>query len=327
MRKVLITGISGFVGIHLANFLSKNREITLYGTEFESSDSSRRLAIIAKNDIQLVNLDVTRLEAVRSVVENIDPDIIIHLAAQSNVPYSFKHPQQTFEVNVIGTINLYETVRTLEIDPLILSIGSAAEYGKVDPTAVPIRETHSLQPRDPYALSKVSMFYLSRFYSDIYGLKVIHTRGFNHLGPYQVTSFAIPSFCDQIARVEQGLSPAEMLVGNLEATRDFTDVRDVVRAYWGICRHGRVGEVYNVCSGEGHKMRDVLEQLLDLANVQITIKKDPSRLRPSDTPFLIGANEKLKEDTGWNPRIPLAQSLQDTLNYWRATLQNSSHKT
>lgn len=262
-------------------------------------------------------MNLLQEEEVVKAIQDIHPDIIIHLAAQSSPQLSFSKPQLTFNINVIGTINLYEALRKLDLDPVIISVGSAAEYGKISPQAIPVTEQTELHPLDPYGASKVAMYYCDQFYHETYQMKIIHTRAFNHFGPFQPDTFAIASFCRQIAEIEQGKKPPLIQVGNLDAIRDYLDVRDVVRAYWILALNGKIGEIYNICSGVGHKMQEILDFLLKNAEVEIAIEMDPDRMRPADIPYLLGSNEKICRDMKWIPNFDFQESLIDTLNFWR----------
>ena len=244
--------------------------------------------------------------------------MIFHLAAQSFVPASWRLPAETFAVNAVGQINLFEAVRDLKLDPRIQIAGSSEEYGQVHPDEVPMKETNPLRPLSPYAVSKVAQDLLGYQYFMSYGLKAVRTRGFNHTGPRRGDVFVTSNFARQIAEIEKGKRPPVVEVGNLEAKRDFTDVRDMVRAYWLACAKGEPGEVYNIGTGHTIAMKDMLAILLSLSTSKVEVKVDPARLRPSDVPILYSDCSKFKALTGWKPRIPLETTLKDLLDYWRA---------
>jgi len=246
------------------------------------------------------------------------PDYIFHLAAQSFVPTSWKAPAATLETNVIGQTHIFEAVRALKLDPVIQIACSSEEYGLVHPEETPIKETNPLRPLSPYAVSKVTQDYLAYQYHQSYGVRAIRTRGFNHTGPRRGEVFVTSSFASQLARIEAGLREPKIKVGNLEAVRDFTDVRDTVRAYWLAVTRATPGEVYNIASGTGITIRELLDRLIALCEVPVDIETDPARLRPSDVEILVGDNSKFREETGWQPMIPFDQTLADTLDYWRA---------
>lgn len=309
--RVLITGICGFVGGYLYRHLIQAGHIVC-GTRLENEKVPDHL-----RDTDIFVMDLTDKEAVEAVLRESKPDAICHLAAQSSVALSWKDPAMTYNVNVIGTINLLECLRTLEMNPRILLVGSSEEYGKVTPDEIPISEDHSQRPGNPYAASKAGQEMLGRLYADAYGMEIIMVRAFNHTGPGQTPTFVIPDFAHRIAMMEKGLMPKELLVGNLEAVRDFSDVRDIVRGYGMLIEQGRAGEIYNIGSGHGYAIKDLLEKLLAMTDETITVTQDPNRMRPSDVPALIGDVSKIKEHIGWEPEIPIEKTLRDVLDYWR----------
>ena len=237
------------------------------------------------------------------------------------MPSSWTAPNDTLTTNVSGQTNLFEAVRALRLDPVIQIACSSEQYGLVLPGETPIKETNPLRPLSPYAVSKVAQDYLGYQYFQSYGLKVVRTRGFNHTGPRRGHVFVTSNFCSQVAAIELGLQEPVIRVGNIDAIRDFTDVRDMVRAYWLAVTKAKPGEVYNIATGNGIVIREMLERLISLASVEVKIETDPERLRPSDVEILIGDASKFKADTGWEPRIPFDQTLRDLLDYWRNTLR------
>jgi len=317
LTRILITGITGFVGYYLSQFLTTQNDLEIYGTRINEEDLFPVEDFDAPEMINLRIMDITIQEQVSTVLNEVRPDIIFHLAAQSNVAISFKEPQLTFNVNALGTLNLYDSIKKLNLDPTIIAVGSAAEYGMITESDLPINEKTPLHPMDPYGASKVSMYFLSRLFYEVFNLKIIYTRAFNHFGPHQKPSFAIPSFCQQIAEIEQGQRPPIINVGNLETVRDYLDVRDVVQAYWILAQRGLPGEIYNIASGNGQKMSIILNFLLSLAQIPITIKMDLEKYRPSDIPTIYGDSTKIQKETGWHPSININQTLEDTLNFWR----------
>jgi len=313
-QKALITGITGFVGSHLAEYLIKEN-VEVYGISRWRSKTDNIDHI--KDKINLQDADLLDAHSLYSIVENIKPDFIFHLAAQSYVVASWASPANTMETNLTGAVNLFEAVRKTGHDCSIQIACSSEEYGKVFPDELPIKETNPLRPLSPYAVSKIAMDYLGYQYHESYGLKIIRTRGFNHTGPRRGDVFAESTFAKQIAEIEKGKREPVVLVGNLEAQRDYTDVRDMVRGYYLAVQKGEPGEVYNICSGKAWKINKVLSFLLGLSKAKIKIKEDPDRLRPSDVPVLIGDNSKFVKQTGWHPEIPFEKTLEDLLNYWR----------
>lgn len=317
--RALITGITGFAGSHLAEYLlAEHPDVEVFGTYRWRSrmDNIEHL----KSRIKLLEADLRDYTSMHAALERSRPDFIFHLAAQSFVPSSWTAPNETLTTNVSGQTNLFEAVRALKLDPAIQIACSSEQYGLVLPDEVPIKETNPLRPLSPYAVSKVAQDYLGYQYFQSYGLKAIRTRGFNHTGPRRGQVFVTSNFCSQVAAIELGLQEPVIRVGNIEAIRDFTDVRDMVRAYWLAVNHGTPGEVYNIATGNGIRISEMLDRLIALANVEVKIETDPDRLRPSDVEILIGDSSKFRADTGWEPRIPFDQTLRDLLAYWRETL-------
>jgi GDP-4-dehydro-6-deoxy-D-mannose reductase len=267
---------------------------------------------------EVVVADLLDAEAVARVVRTLAPQRIVHLAAQSSVKESWADPEATLKTNVLGLLHLLEGVRKAGLRPRVLVVGSADEYGAVADAARPLGEDAPLRPVSPYAVSKVAQGYLALQYALGHGLSVVRTRTFNHTGPGRGAVFAESSFARQIADIEAGRREPRILVGNLEAVRDFSDVRDVVRAYALLAERGAPGEVYNVCSGRGVRLRELLDELLGLARIPLEVRLDPARLRPSDVPALVGDPSRLRRSTGWSPRHTLAEALRDLLEAWRA---------
>ena len=315
--KALITGISGFAGSHLAEFLL-NKGYKIYGTFYDKSTFSNLNGFIDK--IRLFECDIKNYNNLKTIIEKAKPDEIYHLAAISFVPASLKNPKLTFDTNLYGTLNIYQAVLDLKLKPRILFVGSADEYGIVNENDLPIKENHSLRPINPYSISKASADFMSYFYFKNYSLNIIRARPFNHIGPRQSPEFVCSSFAKQIAEIEKGLKEPTINVGNLEAKRDFTDVRDMVRAYWLALQKGETGEVYNICSEKAIQIGELLNNLLELSSKKIEIIKDPQRMRTSDNPILQGDSKKLREKIGWKLGIPFEKTLQCILDYWRGRL-------
>ena len=225
--------------------------------------------------------------------------------------------------NVLGIVHLLDAARRLSLRPAVLVVGSAEEYGPVGKEEIPIREEAPLRPASPYAVSKVAQGALALLYGPAGGMRVVTTRTFHHTGPGRGEAFAESSFARQLAEIEAGRRPPVLEVGNLEAVRDFTDVRDVVRAYWTLLDHGDPGGVYNVCSGRGVRIRELLERLVALARIPVEVRVDAARLRPADIPALVGDPSRLREATGWSPRIELGTTLRDLIDDWRARLRDA----
>ena len=313
--RILITGVTGFAGSHLAEYLLGLDGVEVHGLERWRSSPDNIQHLRAK--IILHECDLRDASSVQEVIETVRPERIFHLAAQSYVAASWTAPAETLMTNVIGQLNLFEAVRRTGIAPLIQIAGSSEEYGLVAADELPIRETNPLRPLSPYAVSKVGQDLLGYQYWMSYRLPVIRTRGFNHTGPRRGQVFAESYFAYEIAKIERGLQDPILKVGNLEAVRDYTDVRDMVRGYWLALERGEPGEAYNICSGEGHAIGDVLKILLAMSTATVRLEPDPSRLRPSDVPRLQGDNTKFVTRTGWRPQIPFRDTLRDLLQYWR----------
>ncbi|MED0738409.1 GDP-mannose 4,6-dehydratase [Aneurinibacillus thermoaerophilus] len=306
--RALITGVAGFVGKYLANHLTE-QNVEVFGT---ARNNEAKLP-----NVEMISLDIMDSQRVKKVIFDIKPDYIFHLAAKSSVKDSWLDKKGTFSTNVFGTLHVLDAVRDSNLDCRILTIGSSEEYGMILPEESPVSEENQLRPMSPYGVSKASVGMLARQYVKAYGMDIIHTRTFNHIGPGQSLGFVTQDFAKQIVDIEMEKQEPIVKVGNLEAVRDFTDVRDIVQAYWLLSQYGKTGDVYNVCSGIGTRIQDVLDLLLAMANVKIDTELNPLQLRPSEVPTLIGSNKRLKDSTGWKPRIPLEKSLFEILQSYR----------
>jgi GDP-4-dehydro-6-deoxy-D-mannose reductase len=317
--KILITGISGFVGSHLAEYCLSLPNVEVYGTVLSHhlGDELKRLEGI-KDKIKILECNLSNRIATERVIGQVRPDKIFHLAAQSFVKVSWDGPEDTLFNNIMSELNIFESCRALGINPVIQIAGSSEEYGMVLDGELPIKETNSLRPLSPYAVSKVGQEMLGYQYYKSYGLKVVLTRAFNHEGPRRGEQFVTSNFAKQIAEIEKGKKEPVIFVGNLDAKRDYTDVRDVVRAYWLATEKCEFGKAYNICSGRVWKIKEVLDYLLSLSkNKNIKVQQDPNRMRPSDVMVLQGDYSEFSKATGWVPEIPFEKTLEDTLNYWR----------
>jgi GDP-4-dehydro-6-deoxy-D-mannose reductase len=311
--RALITGAGGFVGGHLCAYLLAHTDWKLTGTVYPHPVDAQP----QEPRLRLRHADLRDPEGVQALVGEVQPDCVFHLAAQSFVPASFADPWDTLQNNVRAQLNLLEAVRRSGRDVRLLVIGSNEEYGAPRPEELPQTEESPLRPNNPYAVSKVAQDFLGLQYYLAYGLPVVRVRPFNHTGPGQAPRFVVPAFASQIARIEAGLQEPVMKVGNLEAARDFTDVRDIVRAYHLAVSQGEPGEVYNLASGQPQSVRGLLEMLLSHSHVEIRVERDPRRYRPVDVPVAYGSAAKFRQRTGWEPQIPFEQTLRDTLAYWR----------
>jgi GDP-4-dehydro-6-deoxy-D-mannose reductase len=314
--KALITGITGFAGSHLADYLLENQpEVEVAGI-YRWRSRMENVASFADR-VQMVETDLRDYSSVHSALEQVKPDLIFHLAAQSFVLASWSAPAATLDTNILGQINLFEAVRILDLDPTIQIACSSEEYGLVHPDETPIKETNPLRPLSPYAVSKIAQDYLAYQYYKSYGLKTIRTRGFNHTGPRRGDVFVASTFAKQLAQIKAGLQEPVIRVGNLGAVRDFTDVRDTVRGYWLAAMRATPGEIYNIASGVGVTIKDLLDRLIALAGVEVEVREDRERMRPSDVEILVGDSSKFRAATGWEPLIPLDQTLRNIFEYWQ----------
>ncbi len=313
---VLITGITGFAGSHLAEYiLAEHPGARVHGIVRWRSRMDNIAHLAGK--IELHEADLKDMVSLKKALQAARPDKIFHLAAQSFVPTSWRLPAETFQINSVGQINLFEALLDLKLNPRIQIAGSSEEYGMVFADEVPMKETNPLRPLSPYAVSKVAQDLLGYQYFKSYGLRAIRTRGFNHTGPRRGDVFVTSNFAKQLAQIEKGLREPVIHVGNLDAKRDFTDVRDMVKAYWLATERGEDGDVYNVGTGGTISMHQLLEMLLGLTKVKVEVKVDPDRLRPSDVQILQADPSKFRKQTGWEPVIPFAKTLLDLLDYWR----------
>lgn len=305
--KALITGVNGFVGNYLSKYLVE-QGYTVYGTVIEDN--------VVMENVHIKKMNLLNKDEVTKTIKSINPDQIYHLAGQSAVGLSWKEPTLTMDVNINGTINLLDAVRENSIDTKVLIIGSSDQYGVIKPEDCPISEDHQLNPSSPYAISKVTQEQISKLYIKSYKMNIIMVRAFNHIGPMQSKNFVVSDFASKIAEIEKGAEPV-IRVGNLEAYRDFTDVRDIVRGYYMLMKSGKIGEVYNIGSGNAYKIQDILDILLSLSTTKIKVETDPDKLRPSDVPLIQCHNSKIKSHINWMPQYDIKNTLKDTLDYWR----------
>ncbi|MBA7609657.1 GDP-6-deoxy-D-mannose reductase [subsurface metagenome] len=314
--RVLITGITGFVGSHLADhILEEHPEVEIFG--LKRWRSPRENIEHIKDKLTLYDGDLRDLSSMLSVIGEVKPDWVFHLAAQSFVPTSFSSPASTLATNIIGTVNLLEAIRIAEVDPKVHICSSSECYGQVNQEEIPIKETCPLRPASPYAVSKLGEDMLAYMYYQAHGLRTIRSRAFTHTGPRRGEVFVVSSFAKQIAHIEKGIQEPVLWAGNLDSVRTFCDVRDIVRAYWLLLQRGEIGEVYNIGGRETMTIRDMLNKLLKLTDALIEVKIHENLLRPKDVTLQVPDCTKFTKLTGWEPRIPFEQTLQDTLDYWR----------
>lgn len=308
--KCLITGINGFVGGYLAEYLL-NKTNQVFGT-FYPKDLNKNI----KDPIQSFFCDLTIPQDIDKLIKEIKPEFIFHLAGQSFIPYSWDDPATTFKTNVLGPIYLLEAVKKHAQTAKILIVGSSDEYGSVN-GSTNLSEDAPLNPDNPYGISKACADLLSHQLGKHNNLKIVRTRSFLHIGPGQSEKFVVSDFCKQIALIEKGEQPPVMKVGNLESKRDFTDVRDIVNAYWLALEKGIPGEVYNITSQNLLSIQELLDKLISMTDTKITVEIDPKKIRTTDTKLTMGDSTKFRTQTMWQPEIPIEKTLQDTLDWWR----------
>lgn len=313
--KSLIIGAAGFVGAYLIRHLKQELGHLVAATKMPQEQL--RAEAIGAGEIDIYDLDILDPDAVLELLRAVRPDYIFHLAAQSSVAAAWKNPGMTVDVNIRGAVHVLEALRRLDARPRMLLVGSGEEYGLVQPGEVPIREDHRIDPGNIYAATKGCQNMLGRIYARAYGLEVLMVRAFNHIGPNQAPLFVVSDFCRQAAWIEAGRQESVMRVGNLDVKRDFTDVRDVVRAYAMLVQTGKAGETYNVGSGRAVKIADILQMILERSAAGIQVEADPAKLRPVDLPVIEADIRKLRQTTGWRPLIRLEQTIEETLEYWR----------
>jgi GDP-4-dehydro-6-deoxy-D-mannose reductase len=309
VARVLITGCDGFVGRVLAARLERS------GYEVWGIDRARGNPALAPR--RHIVADLTDRDAVADALEQSDPDRIVHLAAQASVRASFDEPIPTILNNTLPALHILNWLKSSDKPVRLLAVGSAEEYGVAPPEAMPLSESTPVNPSSPYALGKSIQNQTCRAFASLYHVDVVITRSFNHTGAGQSDTFVLPSFARQICEIAAGRRPGPLRVGNLDARRDFLDVRDVCAAYEALVEHGESGQTYNVCSGRSHRIRDLLERLREFAGADVDIEVDPERLRPVDMPELRGDAGKIQAAVGWKPSIPIDDTLRSLLDYWR----------
>lgn len=320
--RALITGAGGFVGDHLCAYFLAHTDWELLGTVYpqpvEAQPEEPRL--------RLTHMDLRDPGNVRALLDESRPDYVFHLAAQSIPAISFDDPWDTLETNIRSQLNILHAVRLFNLSTRVLVVGSNEEYGRPEKGELPFTEETPLRPTSPYAVSKVTQDLMGLQFHLAYGIDVVRLRPFNHTGPGQSPRFVAPAFANQVARIEAGLQEPVVKVGNLSAARDFSDVRDIVRAYHLAATQGEPGEVYNLSSGQAHQISELLEMLLSFTDADIQVEGDPARYRPVDVPVVYGSAEKFHRQTGWQPEIPFEQTLRDTLDYWRGQYNKTEEK-
>lgn len=314
MKKALIIGAGGFVGGYLAECLQDEFDMEVHATKLPATQTQEDLSFLGE---RVYELDILNKNDIVELLYAVRPDYIFHLAAQSSVSVAWKNPTLTIDVNIKGSVNVMDAVRELYYKPRVLLVGSGEEYGHILEGETPISEDTKLRPGNIYAATKVCQNMIGSIYSKAYDMELMLIRAFNHVGPKQSPIFVMSDFCKQVADIEKGKKEPVMYVGNLAAKRDFTDVRDVVRAYGLLALKGRAGETYNVGSGNAIEIRKMLDMIIGMSTKNIEVRVDPNKIRPVDVPVIEADISKIKSETGWEPRIPLEQTIKEILDYWR----------
>lgn len=307
--RVFLTGATGFAGRHLTRLL-REAGYEVFGSCFPDRPNS--------GEKNLIHLDLRAEQDVQAALRDIRPRWVFHLAAQSNVRLSWEKRRETMETNIMGTFHLLEAVRRYASSSRVLLVSSSDVYGILTSEERYYKEDDASHVVSPYGFTKVAGELLARFYGEVEKLDIVIARSFPHTGPGQTADFVFSDWASQIARIEKGKADPVIFVGNISIQRDYSDVRDVVRAYRLLMEKGRTGEVYNICSGKALSLQKGLDMLLALSKKRIEVGRDPSKLRKADIPFLAGDNTKIKKETGWQPDIPFYRTLADLLEYWRS---------
>lgn len=320
MIKILITGFSGFVARHFIDRLKQDEfEYSVLGIDINNPEfplqKTKNLTVAFKQ------CNLLDKENIKDILFTFSPDYILHLAAFSSVGFSWQAPDLCIKNNIEIFLNLMEELRKNNYKGRILSVGSSEEYGSYPENKLPLKEEYKLNPESPYAVARVTQENLSKVYADGFDMDVIMTRSFNHIGPWQKERFVIPSFAKQLVEIKKGIKKQkELITGNIDITRDFLDVRDVVDAYLKLLKNGKKGEVYNICSGEGISLKEIINRMSNFLDIKIKIIKDEKLIRPNDNRIIIGCNNKIKKDVKWQPQYLIDESLKDIINFWNQVI-------
>lgn len=314
--KFLITGVCGFVAQYLIEFLNKNhKNLTILGIDLNEN------CCYEPENTTYKQVDLNDRALIKKTLSDFRPDYIINLASFSSVSRSWESPVESFNNNTNILLNLLESTRELKLKTRFLSIGSSEEYGDYSANEMPLKEEYFLKPNNPYSIARVSQEMLSKLYADSFGLDIVMTRSFNHIGPRQRNIFVVSSFAKQIVEISKNPKNNVIKVGNVGLIRDFLDVRDVVEAYYKIITKGKTGEIYNVCSGNGIELKKIITILSEILNIEVKIQTDKAKIRPADCNIIIGDNSKIKRELGWEPKYTLDCTLTDMLKYWEEELK------
>jgi len=314
---MIITGINGFVAQHFLAFLTTQKEsfsILGLGRSEPTFDKTK----FAPLNIEYIKVDLLNREHVGEILKNFKPQYLLHLASFSSVGHSWKNPNDSFVNNTNIFLNLVDQIRLHQIPCRILSIGSSEEYGNVDPSMLPLTEESPLNPISPYAVARVAQEMISRIYADGYGMDIIITRSFNHIGPGQKNVFVVSSFAKQLVHIAKNPgADKHVITGDLSIVRDFVDVRDVVKAYYMLLMKGEKSAIYNICSGTGTSLQQIMDKMCAILNIDITLQQDASLIRPNDNKIIVGSADKITKALGWSPAISIDKSLADIIDWWK----------
>jgi len=315
----LITGIGGFAGSHLADLLvSRGEEV--HGTVKDPSRTGLIEHLVERRQVEVHPVDIRERRALTGILREGSYDRIYHLAGLTFIPESVASPEETLDVNLGGTLALFEAARSAAPKARILHVSSAAAYGDLHDPGIPVDETVPFRPNSPYGFTKAAGDLMAYQYRSQHGMDIVRARPFNHTGPRQSPVFVCSEFARAVAEMEAGRRPAALEVGNLEIGRDFSDVRDIVNGYRLLLERGRPGSAYNLASGRAVKVGEILDTLTGMAKLKLDIRQDPRKMRPLEVPSIIGSAEKAARETGWHPGIPFDQTLRDLLDWWRARI-------
>lgn len=315
MNKILITGASGFVASHFLDYLYDNSiKCEVLGVDM-SEPKYDYLVYSERFGIRFCQLDLMDKKNLRKEIIRFMPDQVLHLAAFSSVAYSWQYPSESFQNNCNIFLNLIEVIKEIVPNCRILSVGSSEEYGNVKQEDLPLREDQQVNPVSPYAVARVSQELLSKVYVNAYGMKIILTRSFNHIGPRQDDRFVVPSFINRILNIKKaGKKEGVIETGNTSIIRDFVDVRDVVKAYYILLNKGKIGEIYNVCSGKGISLSKIIDYIADEVGVRVIPEINPKYIRPDDNAGIVGSPLKMKKEFGWIAECDVRNTIRDMVN-------------
>jgi len=316
MDRYLITGFSGFVGKHFLEYLEKlHSPVSVLGVDIVSPDFGLNRLHHMQCDFE--KMDLLDREGIEKSILQFQPNLILHLASYSSVAFSWQNPVKSFQNNTNIFLNVLEAVHSVNTGIRILSVGSSEEYGDLAGGNTLFHEEDALHPVSPYAVARVTQEMLSKVYAKGFGLDIVMTRSFNHIGPGQKEIFVIASFAKRLVEMKkEGAASPKLMTGDISLIRDFVDVRDVVRAYDGLLKKGQKGEIYNICRGVGYSLKELVQQMASILGMDVLTETDEKLIRPNDNKVIIGCNEKIKRDIGWTPEIPLRRSLEDVINFW-----------